>query len=695
MHIHTCGFSVSSAPKSGGERRVTFMHSRSMIRQRVLTLLVVIYGACALAQDAQVNSKDNDAPNLSNFTTESETSIARMGSLVVVGYNSSRQAGLVGAGAITSLSGYAFSTDGGHSFVDGGFVPASGTFVLQGDPALGFDSEGNLYYASLLEDASSNCSYIGVNKSSSTSPTVVFGGPVAISGPGSCSGAFEDKEFLAVDAAGGAFNGRVYVAWSEFPATGNPQALFAASTSTSPLAFGPTLALAPSTGSFQHGTFPIVGPDGTVYVAWSTLSSIATAGSATINLVKSTNGGRTFGGLTTVAAFTSTVGDLGSGGMSLRTRSFPYLAVDNTPAGSGTRNNLYLVFQGQPGSPASPRSEIFFASSTDGGTTWSTPRSISSGPAVTVGADTTKNDNWLPSISVSPKTGHIRVLFYSRREDSANQKIRVYEAGSNDAGQTWYNRPFSAQSFTPSVGYDPLLVANYMGDYLYVVADSDGFIGAWGDTRNLCTPPGGAQAPCGPSGRPDQDAWAQEETSDVAASLKGYVTGAGPRLTAETSSRAIMEQSTQTSKETPKPAAPQPTPPKQFQLAVPMAPAAVHRSLAAYVASQGLRLLQNDPEKRLISSSAIPLSHDQLLQSITPSAQRLVPENAVGKYFVTFKTTNAGAGAAASAQVTVSTRILVVTSQDLDSPLGGRIVASNGALEQKQLSAISGALKLK
>jgi hypothetical protein len=156
-----------------------------------------------------------------------------------------------------------------------------------------------------------------------------------------------------------------------------------------------------------------------------------------------------------------------------------------------------------------------------------------------------------------------------------------------------------------------------------------------------------------------------------------------------------MEQSTQTSKETPKPAAPQPTPPKQFQLAVPMAPAAVHRSLAAYVASQGLRLLQNDPEKRLISSSAIPLSHDQLLQSITPSAQRLVPENAVGKYFVTFKTTNAGAGAAASAQVTVSTRILVVTSQDLDSPLGGRIVASNGALEQKQLSAISGALKLK
>jgi hypothetical protein len=675
------------------------VYLHSLIQKLSPILLVATCGCCsALAQDVQVNSKDSNAPNLSNFTTESETSVARNGSLIVIGYNTSRQAGLVGAGAITSLSGYAYSTNGGLSFVDGGFVPASGTFVLQGDPALGFDSAGNLYYASLLEDSSSTCSYIGVNKSSSTSPSLVFGGPIAISGPGSCSSAFEDKEFLAVDTTGGTFNGRVYVAWSEFPANdGNPQALFAGSTSTSPLVFGPTIALAPSGSSFQHGAFPIVGVDGTVYVAWSTLTSISTAASATINLVKSTNGGSTFGNLATVATFTSTVGDIGSGGMSLRTRSFPYLAVDKTPPASGTHNNLYVAFQGQPGSAASPRSEIFFTSSTDGGATWSAPRNISSGPAVTVGADTTNNDNWMPSISVSPVNGHIRVLFYSRREDALNQKIRVYEAGSNDAGQTWYNRPFSAQSFTPSVGYDPLLVANYMGDYIYALADSGALMGTWGDTRNLCSPPNGAQAPCGPSGRPDQDAWARVESeSDLAASLKGNVTGVGPRLRTEKNATAPEQQaSTQTSKETAKSAPPQATPPKEFQLAVPMAPSAVHRSLVAYVASQGLSILQNDPEKRLVSSSAIPLSHDQLLQSITPSAQKLVPENAVGKYFVTFKTTNAGTGASASAKVTVSTRILVVTSQDLDSPLGGRIVGSNGMLEQRQLSALSSTFELK
>ena len=677
------------------------MHLLLSIQKLSPILLIASCVCCsALAQDVQVNSKDSNAPNLSNFTTESETSVARRGSLVVVGYNTSRQAGLVGAGAITSLSGYAYSTDGGLSFVDGGFVPASGTFVLQGDPALGFDSAGNLYYGSLMEDISSNCSYIGISKSISISPSVAFGEPVAIPGPGSCSRFFEDKEFLAIDTTGGHFDGRVYVAWSEFPPEdqpGKPQALFAASTSTSPLVFGPTIALAPSASSFQHGTFPIVGVDGTVYVAWSSLTSISTAASATINLVKSTNGGSTFGNLVTIASFTSTVGDMGSGGMSLRTRSFPYLAVDKTPPGSGTRNNLYLAFQGQPGSAASPRSEIFFSSSTDGGATWSTPRNISSGPAVTVGADTTNNDNWMPSIAVSPVTGHIRVLFYSRREDPANQKIRVYEAGSNDAGQTWYNRPFSAQSFTPSVGYDPLLVANYMGDYLYALADSDALIGTWGDTRNLCSPPSGAQAPCGPLGRPDQDAWAREESeSDLAASLREYVIGVGPRLTTEKNATALEQQaSAQTSKEAAKSATPQVTPPKQFQMAVPMAPSAVHRSLVAYVASQGLTVLQNDPEKRLVSSSAIPLSHDQLLQSITPSAQKLVPENAAGKYFVTFKTTNAGTEASARVQVTVSTRILVVTSQDLDSPLGGRIVGSNGTLEQRQMSALSSLFELK
>ena len=50
---------------------------------------------------------------------------------------------------------------------------------------------------------------------------------------------------------------------------------------------------------------------------------------------------------------------------------------------------------------APSRSQIFFTRSIDGGKTWDTPQSISNGPGVTNG-DPTQNDNWMPSIAVSP-----------------------------------------------------------------------------------------------------------------------------------------------------------------------------------------------------------------------------------------------------------------------------------------------------
>ncbi|MGA9018764.1 MAG: sialidase family protein [Candidatus Cybelea sp.] len=514
---------------------------KTLVRSGVLAIILALSaGILTMASaDVQVNSVDNNSPTLGNETTESETYVARSGSLAVIGYNTSRQAGLLGLGGWNSLSGFAYSTNSGASFTDGGFVPA-GSYTLEGDPSLVFDSSGTLYYSSLLESSSTGDSYIGVNQSTSTSGGITFANPVVIAGPSSTTGGFEDKEFLAVDTTGGTYNGRVYVGWSDFGA-GNPQAMLAASSSTSPLTFSPTVALAPSASSFQHGVIPVVAPDGSVYAAWSTLTSTISAASATINLVKSTNGGASFGNpdpsdpnpTKTVASFTSTTGLMTTGSIQVRTRTFPYLAIDDTPPGSPTRGNMYVVFQAQPSSSSpTPRSEIFFTSSTDSGKTWSAPRNITSGPAATLGGDTTTNDNWLPAIAVSPVTGHIKVLLYSRREDPANQMIRVYEAGSTDAGMTWYNRSFSAVDFTPSTGYDPLLVSTYMGDYESAFADSAGLLGAWGDTRNLCAPPGGATNPCSPSGRGDQDAWSNMEADSTGADLAitpwGDVTGVGP-----------------------------------------------------------------------------------------------------------------------------------------------------------------------
>jgi hypothetical protein len=117
----------------------------------------------AAAQDVQVNSKDNNSSTLGNETSESETYVARSGSLAVVEFNTSRQAGILGLGSFNSLSGYAYSTNSGASFTDGGFVPA-GSYQLLGDPTVAFDNSGNLYYGSLLEEPSSGDSFGGVSK---------------------------------------------------------------------------------------------------------------------------------------------------------------------------------------------------------------------------------------------------------------------------------------------------------------------------------------------------------------------------------------------------------------------------------------------------------------------------------------------------------------------------------------------------
>src|SRR5262249_58877704 len=76
----------------------------------VLACCLPLAGA-AMAADIQLNAPDHNAINLGNFTTESETNVAISGSSIVVGYNSSKQAGLLGSGGRNNRNGSALSTD--------------------------------------------------------------------------------------------------------------------------------------------------------------------------------------------------------------------------------------------------------------------------------------------------------------------------------------------------------------------------------------------------------------------------------------------------------------------------------------------------------------------------------------------------------------------------------------------------------
>jgi len=86
-----------------------------------------LLSVAGIAADVQVNPPDHNARNQDNFTTQNEPTLAVAGSLVVVGYNSTKR---MGNPVQFRVSQYAVSTDGGATFKDGGFVPAPANGAL-------------------------------------------------------------------------------------------------------------------------------------------------------------------------------------------------------------------------------------------------------------------------------------------------------------------------------------------------------------------------------------------------------------------------------------------------------------------------------------------------------------------------------------------------------------------------------------
>ena len=86
------------------------------------------------------------------------------GSNVAVGFNDSQQALLALTDGI-DLTGYAYSTDSGKTFTDGGTIPNPRSFVNLGDPWLASDRAGRMYYGTLTLGGDTGNLEIGVARS--------------------------------------------------------------------------------------------------------------------------------------------------------------------------------------------------------------------------------------------------------------------------------------------------------------------------------------------------------------------------------------------------------------------------------------------------------------------------------------------------------------------------------------------------
>ncbi|HET8668531.1 MAG TPA: sialidase family protein [Terriglobales bacterium] len=157
-------------------------------------------------------------------TTESETAIAKSGSGLAAGYNSSAGA-LVGPNPAGPglvfvqllFSAFSFSSSDGASWISGFLPPVPGSAFTLGDPAMAVGPNGTIYYAGLGMDAKGNL-VVQLNRSNNGGMTWSDGIVVAKD-----EGA--DKEWIATGP-----DGTIYVTWSSFQNDGSIQLRLAKST---------------------------------------------------------------------------------------------------------------------------------------------------------------------------------------------------------------------------------------------------------------------------------------------------------------------------------------------------------------------------------------------------------------------------------------------------------------------------------
>ncbi len=430
--------------------------------------------------------------------TQSETSTAWCGNTVVVGYNDSgafvRTAGINPLGA-SSFNGVSVSLNGGSTFRDLGFLNPGGNTLnfLEGDPVLFCSSASQFYYSSLLEtaavDSQGNLQPItAVSLSASSNGGVTWGAPnVAVGKDGFTH--FLDKPWSTNDPANPSL---IYVTYTDFDFSGTSTACpndFRQAIELVSSADGGNTWTAPTVidqvcgaaGTGVQGSDVVVAADGTVYVAYEFFPATA---DNEIHITRSSNHGSTFGPIVTVSAGVVPNGARGVLQGQFRINEFPQIAVDRSSTSS--RGTLYVVWSdgrnnvvADVSSGAYAYPDVMIAKSTDGGSTFTIPQSVSPTPSTFAG---TGRDQFFPGVAVD-KSGHVGVCYYDRRSSPDNMAIDRFCSLSVDSGRTWSEQRVSTSNWFASHDTDTLINTSYAGDYDALTADAlginAGFVGAF------------------------------------------------------------------------------------------------------------------------------------------------------------------------------------------------------------------------
>jgi hypothetical protein len=435
-----------------------------------------------------------------------------------------------------AYSGAYFSNDGGATWCCTSSDPAhlgtlipgvnhltGGQYDAGGDPAVAFDSQGNVYYAGLGFNRTSAPNTVTVNKGTFNGGGNLTWGPPTFINPTTTPTVLNDKEWIGADwHVSSPFRDRVYVSWTRY--------LFSASKGNyvqSPIFFvfstdgGQTFSTPQNISGnvlYSQGSRVVVGYDGTVYVFWEGATRLSTLDST--YMVKSTDGGVTFGKPVAVSQLVDVIPPANT---VFRVNSFP--AADVAPNG-----DLYAAWSTQmsnAGGSCPSRTNngchlaAVYSKSTDAGATWSAPALIL--PALDAATQTAigypvtqpdgstldapaprRVDTFWPAVAISP-SGRVYMSAYAADVVSPWQscasappppegRINCTTLGNyiHNARLDYAVADFST-NVSNIVSTHPINTryhfgGGFIGDYTAIAVGSDNkFHALWTDTNNVQT----------------------------------------------------------------------------------------------------------------------------------------------------------------------------------------------------------------
>jgi hypothetical protein len=410
--------------------------------------------------------------------TQSETAIAvdSTGMHIVVGFNDFR--GFT-AGPV-SISGFAYSDDGGRTWVDGGQLPTPANDIIGGqrypqifgDPDVKYLGGCTFIYSSIMVKkfgATGLVETLSLHRSTDCGHS--WTGPYEITPATNPNGRI-DVNKDAVDAADKALmdvdpdTGRVMVGWSNFTpvAPGFVEITIAYSddaVTANPPTWSTRRVVANAISDGQAAVPRFAGHGSSkVYLAWQRFVSYYTN---RIGFAISDDNGSTWGPPKDVTSSFITMDEvLGND----RASNFPSLAVDNSPGPN--QGNVYLVYANNDGKDGA---DVALLRSTNGGASFLPPLVLNSRLA----ADRAQ---WFPYVTVDRITGRVFVTYYDQGIAASGDLTEVTFLYSDDGGLNW-SKPLPLSSRPFHAGYGNDTGQPNLGDYNQTVAQGNELFSVW------------------------------------------------------------------------------------------------------------------------------------------------------------------------------------------------------------------------